>query len=241
MDKINKKKVRIRRITKKNEIDDESNEKVKISEVSDVFDAISLQSNTLLNDEKLKMLDEYDDNIRNPDKSYNDTLLNDTLINDENHNDEFQHDEEMKLALNISKQDYYDEQDIRITLDISKNDYSKEFEIALELSKKEYDNKILEDNLKKENRIKSLESLCIKIKRLCFSENEKKIKIFIEDILNKYFNLDINFIYIEDNDLYYDLYKIIDSYYLIPTQKKYSKTLISKEEDLIFRDIFRKT
>ena len=146
----------------------------------------------------------------------------------------------MKLALSISKQDYFDEQDINITLDISKNDYSKEFEIALELSKKEHDNKILEDNLKKESRIKSLESLCTKIKRLCFSENEKKIKIFIEDILNQYFNLDIDFIYIEDNDLYNNLYIIIDSYYLIPTQKKYSKTLISKEEDLIFRDIFRK-
>lgn len=237
MDKINKKKVRIRRIHKKN--DEIEDDKVKTSENSD---GKALQSDSLLNDEKLKIIDEYDenDNIRIPDKSYNDILMGDTLLNDENHRDEFQYDEEMKLALNISKQDYYDEQDMNITLDISKNDYSKEFEIALELSKKEYDNKIFEDTFKKESRIKSLESLCIKIKRLCFSEIEKKIKIFIEDILNQYFNLDIDFIYIEDNDLYNDLYKIIDSYYLIPTQKKYSKTLISKEEDLIFRDIFRK-
>ena len=79
-----------------------------------------------------------------------------------------------------------------------------------------------------------------KDKKIMFFRNWKKIKIFIEDILNQYFNLDIDFIYIEDNDLYNDLYKIIDSYYLIPTQKKYSKTLISKEEDSIFRDIFRK-
>ena len=38
--------------------------------------------------------------------------------------------------------------------------------------------------------------------------------------------------------MYQKIYKIIESYYLIPFQKKYTKFAISKEEDDIVRTIF---
>lgn len=215
---MDKKKIRVKRINKNNKKSEivDSYEKTQISEFHE-------------SREKPEIID--NDNIRSPDVSYKDTLI--SHIFDKN-------DEEMNLVLNISEQDYLDNQDISIAINNSNNDYLREFNIALELSKKEYIDKIFEDNLKKGDRIKSLESFCGKIKRLCFSEIEKKIKIYIDDILKQYFNLEIDFIYMEDIDLYNELYKIIDSYYLIPIQKNYSKTLISKEEDLIIRDIFRK-
>ena len=63
--------------------------------------------------------------------------------------------------------------------------------------------------------------------------------MFIENILHEYFNLNIDYIYVDD-DMYNKLYEIIDSYYLIPSKNKKSKTFISYEEDNIIRIIFLK-
>jgi hypothetical protein len=96
----------------------------------------------------------------------------------------------------------------------------------------------LEKNkLKIDERKKSLEGFCKKIKALAFSEYDIKIKNYIENILNDYFNLTIDNTFVP-NDVKNHLYKIIDSYYFIPKQKNFAKTAISKEEDDIIRKIF---
>jgi hypothetical protein len=109
---------------------------------------------------------------------------------------------------------------------------------ALEMSINEYENKLKEDYLKISNRKKSLELFSKKIKFLNFISEEIEIKNFIEKVLDDYFNLKIDFVNI-DKDNYEKIYKIIDSYYLIPTQKNYKKTAISFEEDQLIRNIFR--
>jgi hypothetical protein len=77
-----------------------------------------------------------------------------------------------------------------------------------------------------------------KINLLCFTQRENEIKIYIEDKLNNYFNLDINEIIIEDEQLYKDIFLIIDSYYIIPKIKNYKKFAIPMEEDSLLRQIF---
>ena len=91
-----------------------------------------------------------------------------------------------------------------------------------------------------EKRSKSLENFKKKIQGLSLSFNDIKIKKYIEKILLTYSELAIDFVYV-DNDIYDDLYKIIDSYYLIPIQKNYKKTAITEDEDTLIRSIFRKS
>ena len=94
-------------------------------------------------------------------------------------------------------------------------------------------------NLKKNERKKSLQEFSKRIKSLSFSSDEIEIKNFIEKILDDYFNLRIDSVYIEE-DMFIKIYKIIDSYYFIPNQKKFKKTAISSEEDRIIRNIILK-
>jgi hypothetical protein len=149
-----------------------------------------------------------DDDIRISDEIYSDTLINDDL------------DEEMKLALEMS---YCDNQFFS-NYDIEK---------ATKLSMEEFE----KNKLKMDERKKSLEGFCKKIKALAFSNSDITIKNYIEQVLNDYFNLTIDNT-IVPNDIKDHLYKIIDSYYFIPKIKNFAKTAISKEEDDIIRQIF---
>lgn len=150
---------------------------------------------------------EDENQLRAPDKNFNDVLLN-------------PYDEAYENSI------------------YENNSMNEQLKIALEISINEYENKLKEDYLKISNRKKSLELFSKKIKFLNFISEEIEIKNFIEKVLDDYFNLKIDFVNI-DKDNYEKIYKIIDSYYLIPTQKNYKKTAISFEEDQIIRNIFR--
>ena len=154
----------------------------------------------------------------------------------------------MNIALEMSKKQYMNdnnlyndefiEEQIKEAIKLSiEEDIDKQEKIAKEESLKIENERI--KNLEINNRKKSLEEFSKRIKTLNLSvnENEKEIKNFIENTLDDYFNLKIDYINIE-KDLYEKIYKIIDSYYLIPFTKKYKKTAISHEEDQILRNIF---
>ena len=182
-----------------------------------------------------------DNEIRIPDKIYKDKLI------DESINGYDTSDNEMKLALDVSRKQYltdnniYDDisiEDLLLkTIEISIDEYSDKLEeIAKEESLKIENDRI--KNVEISKRKKSLEEFSKRIKSLSFSINEIELKNFIENILNDYFNLSIEYVNI-DKDMYEKIYKIVDSYYLIPIQKNYKKTAISQDEDSIIRDIFR--
>jgi hypothetical protein len=182
--------------------------------------------------------DDPNDDIRPPDE-----IIKDKLI--ERYESD---DDEMNLALELSHNEYLTEnnlynddllnEDIQKALDSSIDDYTNKLEeIALQESIKIENERI--KNAEILNRKKSLEDFSKRIKSLSFSSNEIEIKNYIENILNEYFNLNIDYVYLED-DIYEKIYRIIDSYYLIPMQKKYKKTAISFEEDQIIRNIFLK-
>jgi hypothetical protein len=156
---------------------------------------------------------EEEEYIRPIDEIYTDKLID----NEENSFEE--DDEEFKLALNVSKNDYYD------------NEYNNVLDNVFKISLDEYN-----ENIKK-GRKESLSLFLKKIEKLSYTKEDIEIKTYIMDTLNSYFNLIIEFVYIEE-ELYQKIYKIIDSYYLIPIEKGNKKTAITKEEDLIIRSIF---
>ena len=71
---------------------------------------------------------------------------------------------------------------------------------------------------------------------MTFVKEDKKIKELVENALNNYFNLTIDNIKIKKKDYEY-LFKIVDSYYLIPSSKNI-KTAITKEENNLIKNIF---
>ena len=161
-----------------------------------------------------------EEDIRIPDE-----VISDTLIIPE------ELDEETELALQVSHREYFS----------SAYDEMKNNEIlfsASKISDDEHCNLLIEKSIEKELRIRSLEMFCKKIKGLSYIKEDIEIKNYIENILEEYFQSNIDFV-IVDNEIYDKLYKIIDSYYLIPNGKKKGKTFISYEEDLIIRSIFR--
>jgi len=93
------------------------------------------------------------------------------------------------------------------------------------------------DILKLERR-NSLLNFTNRINKLVHVKEDKKIKELIDNILEKYFNLEIDNFKLNKKD-YIDLYKIIDTYYLIPSSKNI-KTAITKEENNLVRNIFLK-
>ena len=169
------------------------------------------------------MSDDYDEKTSDEDEPFDETLYEDELREpDEKFND---------VLLNPYDEEYENS--------INENNFMNEqLKIALEISINEYENKLKEDYLKISSRKKSLELFSKKIKFLNYISEEIEIKDFIEKVLDDYFNLKIDFINV-DKDNYEKIYKIIDSYYLIPTQKNYKKTAISFEEDQLIRNIFR--
>jgi hypothetical protein len=170
--------------------------------------------------------DENEENIRPPDLNYIDQLvepinLNDALYNNTNEiisDDPFE--AEIQLAMQISREDCLN----------AIEDEIKE----LSLREEEERLRVLEIS----NRITSLENFTKNLNRLMYSEEDKALKKYIENILNEYFQLNVDYHYVDD-EMYDKLYKLIDSYYLIPS-KKNRKTLISENEDFIIRSIFLK-
>ena len=90
----------------------------------------------------------------------------------------------------------------------------------------------------KSERRNSLLNFSNRINKLIHVKEDKKIKELIDNILEKYFNLEIDSFKLNKKD-YIDLYKIIDTYYQIPSSKNI-KTAISKEENELVRNIFLK-
>jgi hypothetical protein len=217
-----------------------------------------------------------DGTIRTPDQAFNETLI-------DNNSDYENLDPEMKLALEVSRKEYYDtfdidtdintvffkslqesnnfsyedmtneeqnkifEQEVKLALEVSDQIYIKDLEqesysLENDNSLSESDKEELEKQkvIEMEKRSQSLENFKKRIQALSLSLsfNDSRIKKYIEKVLINYCKLLIDFVYV-DIDIYEDLYKVIDSYYLIPTQKNYKKTAISKEEDKLIRSIFR--
>ena len=202
-------------------------------------------------------MDEFQDEIREPDKIIKEKLIDnnfDFLNND--------FDNELRLALDCSQKEYFNSlKDDNIDLPIENDNLDdtinqnslEELELALKLSEKEYYDELEEiarnesifieneriKNIEIEKRRKSLELFSKKIERLTFTEEDILIKKYVQNVLDDYYHLIIDYVNVNP-DIYDKLYKIIDTYYLIPTNKKYSKTSISREEDEIIRNIFRK-
>ena len=84
----------------------------------------------------------------------------------------------------------------------------------------------------------SLLNFSNRINKLIHVKEDKKIKELIDNILEKYFNLEIDTFKLNKKD-YMDLYKIIDTYYEIPFSKNL-KTAITKEENELVKNIFLK-
>lgn len=188
------------------------------------------------------------DEIILPDNDFNE---NNELFNDNDSNEVRLPIEAFTDKLIDSDSDSFDDIDLetKLTLEVSKREqYSKIFDEdiendflkkAIELSNEEYSNYMLKISIEKEDRVNSLKLFLKKIKGLSFTQEDIEIRKYIESVLQKYFNLEIDYIFIE-NILYNKIYKIIDSYYLIPSEKNISKKFISYEEDLIMRSIFLK-
>ena len=184
-----------------------------------------------------------EENIRIPDSVFNERLISSYESDDE----------EMNLALEVSRNEYLNENNSTYNDTYNDTYIGTQLKLAIDMSIEEETAKLeeiaknesiklqleVERNLKIVDRKKSLEEFLKRIKFLPNIGNDYiEIKPLIQNTLNEYFNLNIDYIYIE-KDIYDKIYKIIDSYYLIPTQKKYKKTGIPESEDIILRIIFR--
>jgi hypothetical protein len=178
-----------------------------------------------------------DEDIRAPDEVIKERLI-DIVDRDftNNYSDEInetEEDRELKLALNISKEELYkneDDDELMRIIELSE----KEHELYVETIKNE---SIL---IEKEKRMNSIKLFCNKIKTLNYTKEDIIIKKYLETVLDDYFNLNIDYIIVEDENMYNNLFNIIDSYYLIPFNKNLKKTAITKEEDMILRSILLK-
>jgi hypothetical protein len=197
-----------------------------------------------------------EDEIRNPDESFMDKLVNDDDNNNINeyddditkaiklsrmeylyHNNSLHNDEHKNIVETYDIDKNIIEESININQDIFDDNVEKEIQLAIELSNKEMEEdfinqeyliKIESEKIEKEKRIKSIENFNKKIKTLTFTKNDIEIKHFIENVLNDYFELNIDYIIMENDNLYKNLYEIIDSYYKIPMQKNFKKTAITE-------------
>ena len=125
------------------------------------------------------------------------------------------------------------------TEDINENRYQNDIDLALKASTEDYFNKITEDSLEMSLRTDSLSNFCKKIHGLSFTPRDIQIRKYIEMILKDYFELKIDY-HIVDSDIYDDLYKIINSFYMDPINKGRTITKITMEEDNIIRSILLK-
>lgn len=177
-----------------------------------------------MNEDEVNEIDEIN-KIRLPDPIIKNRLID---YESDNGSDNNELDLELKLALDVSKNDFYDREEDKYV--------ENEITLALELSMEDHLKRLKELSI---NRAKSLEIFCKKIKSLSYTQEDIEIRNYIENILSDYFDLNIDEIYVND-DMYDKLFKIIDTYYLIPTERKYKKTSIPESEDLIIRSIIKR-
>jgi hypothetical protein len=161
--------------------------------------------------------------IRDADKSYKERLLDDDIDLD----DDDLEDEELQLVIEMSNNEYFSQIE-NISIDECIEESIQLYDKQIEINKQTNIN----------NRIDSLKNFTNKIKLLRYTEKDIVLKNYIDSVLEKYFKLEIDYIKVEDPDLFNELYKLIDSYYLEPFKKNYKKFAISQEEDIILRKIF---
>ena len=140
-----------------------------------------------------------------------------------------------KTFLDTVENDKFEQERIeqeRIELDRIEQERIEQERIELDRIEQERIDKL------KSDRKNSLLNFSNRINKLIHVKEDKKIKELIDIILEKYFNLEIDTFKLNKKD-YIDLYKIIDTYYEIPSSKNL-KTAISKEENELVRTIFLK-
>jgi len=194
-----------------------------LNDEKNIIDNQEVLSEQIINDDY-----DYDDeeSIRSADEVFCDQLIDDNFNNS--------YDNELNLAIQESLQ--YQVYELEDVLEESKKifdeyniNYIKEESIKLEEER-------LKNNEKK-NRFDSLSNFSNVIKRLIYTNEEIEVKEIIQNILHDYFELKIDSFKL-DKEKYDKIFKIIDTYYIIPINKKYKKTLITKFENDIIRSIF---
>ncbi len=156
-------------------------------------------------------------------------------------------DDELMRAINLSREEYANS--IQNTeREINDSLLDNDILIAMQISQKEQEEaeKIMSEliasesiALEKEKRIESLKTFNKRI-RGAFLPSQRAVKEYVENALNDYFELKCDFVAMEDEEMYNQLYQIVDSYYRIPLSKKMGRFAISEEEDTIVRNLFRK-
>ena len=200
--------------------------------IEDKYNDIDIEQNNInndhLNNEHLN--NEHLNNEHLNNEHLNNEHLNNEHLNNEHLNNEHLNNEHLNNEhLNNEHIDQHNNKELLKALEISKSEQLK------------YEEYILNESIKleKSKRIDSLKLFCKKIDRLIFTKEDLLIKNYIESVLEDYFSLKIDYINV-DEDMYNNLYSVIDTYYLIPTIKNYKKTAITEIEDNLIRTIFRK-
>lgn len=166
--------------------------------------------------------------IRPPDAVFRTRLIggtndHDYLDNTDNTNNI---DNELKMALDVSLNEF--EKSINDAMD------EANMELMLSMSLEED----IQRNIKiSEDRRKSLENFYRRIQTLIYTHEDKELKDYLESVLSDYFDLKIDETCVPEG-MYEKVYRLIDSYYLIPVEKKLKRTAIPKEEDELLRVLF---
>lgn len=165
------------------------------------------------------------DYVRDPDR-----VISECLIDDENiGNNNFSYDFEKQIndALKISKHIY----------DVQNNEEDIIRKSIEEYNEQMRNQDIFEQSIMDERR-KSFDFFLKRINSISFGKNSDFVSS-IQNSFNDYFNLSSDIIYLDDA-IYDKAYELIDSFYLIPKEKGYKKTAISKEEDELLRKLLLK-
>jgi hypothetical protein len=180
-----------------------------------------------------------EENIRPPDAAITECLMDDSHSSFQNiidnHDDE-DDDELFILALKLSN----DEHEKQIRKQLEEQEKQRQIEEAqrqaIQMEIQRQNQRLLVRKEKMEIRIESLKHFCERVRRMIFTEKEEKLKSFLKRIVNAYCNGLIDNVEV-DNELYSDLYKLIDSLYLIPVSQN-RRPAIPAEEDAVLRKLF---
>jgi len=194
---------------------------------------------------------EDEENIRLPDAAVTECLMDDSLplfqysFNNNSHNDydDDENDDELFiLAVKLSNDEYIRSQEELIRKQMEEDERKRQAEeLQRQARQLEIDRQNQRISMRREKmtiRIESLKHFCERIRRMIFTEKEEKLKSFLKRIVNAYCNGLIDNVEV-DEDLYTDLYKLIDSLYLIPASQN-RRPAIPAEEDAVLRKLFTK-
>ena len=177
------------------------------------------ESDNKTTDSSLKL--EEEDRIRTPDEA-----KVERLVSNHSFEPELDDDDDLHKALIESMKE--------------KNNLEEDF---LKESEEEYifQQFILQINIEEiEKRSLSLPQFTKRLERLCFSESDRSIKAIIEPIIVEYKLNKLNNIELESN-IYDNIYgDFIDTLYKKPISLGKTATAITKDEDILIRQIFLK-